>query len=492
VLYTSCFFTLVAMVSVRRMMCRLTLASLLVTLIIGALRAADLASRALVGMAMVLDVLASCVLIIVLAWLAVMPENASKVWKNAAKAMRQKEKRGDLSVERVEDMMIQKFQQACLSCCMRSPQKCPTTSRGQAFCRSASHRGETYDSVIRSYHKQCHAVAIDLLNRGMIKPEEIEDQSYSFVVGLPGVVLFRCLLRSAEPNVTGIMLADETQVNPDFGSFAERSILQIFLSLRDEVRATNLLQDRDLVRDFEVKLLNNSEDKLTFFDDAKAKVVSCWASFCSSAPSVNTLFSKMNGITLDITKMSVFKEQFAIFQKDFSREPYEQPLFSAAQNGDLSRLQELLELHKHTCDLNTLRSPKRATLLITAAMWGHFDVVGSLCERKAEVNAHTSSGKTALWCAAYYGQREVVELLLKKRADPHIQDSERSTAVKAAAFQGHTEVVDILCKHGAILNSVPRRMQPGDALAINSSPPSQDEAEEPPLESEVIFIMNDD
>jgi len=400
-----------------------------------------------------------------------------------------------LSVESVEDMMIH----SCLSFCTRrcrsrrTPQNGSRTPAEQTLYRSTSHRGETYDTVIRSYHAQCHAVAKDLRSSGLLRQEEIDCQDYSFCVGLPGVVLFRCLVRSAEPNVTGIMLADEKQVNPDFGNFAERQVLQLFLSLRDEVRATHLLQDKNLVSDFEVKLLgNNDEERVTYFDDAKGKVLSCWASFCSSAPSVNTLFSKINGITLDITKMSVFKEQFAIFQKDFCREPYEEPLFWAAQKGDLSKLQELLELHKITCDLNTLRSPKRATLLITAAMWGHFDMVGSLCERKAEVNAQTSSGKTALWCAAYYGRREVVELLLKKRADPHIQESERSTAVQAAARQGHTEVVDILCKHGAILHSVPRRKQPGDALAINSSPPLQDEPEEPPLESEVIFIMNDD
>ena len=73
-----------------------------------------------------------------------------------------------------------------------------------------------------------------------------------------------------------------------------------------------------------------------------------------------------------------------------------------------------------------------STLLATAALMGHTEVVALLLEHGADVNAKSRDGGTALHAAAFLGRAETVKLLLKKGADISLRNSMGSTAIDGA------------------------------------------------------------
>ena len=87
---------------------------------------------------------------------------------------------------------------------------------------------------------------------------------------------------------------------------------------------------------------------------------------------------------------------------------------------------------------------KYKKVLFDAATNGHLEVVKSLLEAKAEVEAKDKYGRTPLSWAAVEGHSEVVKSLLQAKAEVDAKDNDGKTALELAQGKGHKDVVELL------------------------------------------------
>ncbi len=104
-------------------------------------------------------------------------------------------------------------------------------------------------------------------------------------------------------------------------------------------------------------------------------------------------------------------------------------LSEAAFTGDLEALRQALT---DGADPNTKDPQSGSTLLATAALMGHTEVVGLLLEHGADVNARSRDGGTALHAAAFLGRAEIVKHLLDKGADTTLRNNMGGTPIEGA------------------------------------------------------------
>lgn len=127
------------------------------------------------------------------------------------------------------------------------------------------------------------------------------------------------------------------------------------------------------------------------------------------------------------------------------------PLLSAAEQGDLGRLDALLATQ---ADVDQ-RDFCAWTPLMKAALNGHAEAVQRLLDAGARVQLGDKGGYTALMLAASNNHVKVVELLLKGGADiNHTEKTQGWTALIWAAKRGHIETVQMLLNANA--NPSPR------------------------------------
>lgn len=89
------------------------------------------------------------------------------------------------------------------------------------------------------------------------------------------------------------------------------------------------------------------------------------------------------------------------------------------------------------------------TPLIRACAEGNLDLVKSLIEKGADIEAKNNDGRTALMWACENGIIEIVSFLVEKGANLNTKDSQGLTAVCNAAGNGHFAVVKLLVENGA-------------------------------------------
>jgi ankyrin repeat protein len=124
------------------------------------------------------------------------------------------------------------------------------------------------------------------------------------------------------------------------------------------------------------------------------------------------------------------------------------PLIQASAEGKTDVVKSLLE---KGADINALDGDGW-TAMREASRNGHTEVVRLLLEKGADISTHDGDGWTALSLAAGGGRTEVVKLLLERGADVNAQ-TWNGTALHSAAERGHTEIVKLLLEKGADVNA---------------------------------------
>ncbi|KAL3866380.1 hypothetical protein ACJMK2_043683 [Sinanodonta woodiana] len=136
----------------------------------------------------------------------------------------------------------------------------------------------------------------------------------------------------------------------------------------------------------------------------------------------------------------------------------ESELFEAIFNGDLVRVRQLIDsgINKNT----VLHNPARwegATILGTAAIEGHLDIVKYLIQQKVSVNfTDPCLGRTALHWACMVNRVDIVRHMLDNGSDVNICDKDNTTPLIKAVIHKCKDIVKLLIERGADVNQVDR------------------------------------
>ena len=99
--------------------------------------------------------------------------------------------------------------------------------------------------------------------------------------------------------------------------------------------------------------------------------------------------------------------------------------------------------------LVTTTGPYGWAPLHLAAEFGKQNIVETLLQHSAKIEAQTKLGSTPLHVAARYGQQLIIETLLKHGADKDAQTNEDATPLHLAAATGHPHILETLINAGA-------------------------------------------
>ncbi|XP_049774986.1 ankyrin repeat domain-containing protein 39 [Schistocerca cancellata] len=130
---------------------------------------------------------------------------------------------------------------------------------------------------------------------------------------------------------------------------------------------------------------------------------------------------------------------------------FERGLWSPAQNGDMSRVKNLLERGVPVDS----RDSAGYTALHYAARAGHAAICQQLIAAGALLDTKTrAGGATPLHRAAASGKLHIVQLLLEAGANSAVTDADGRTALHRAAEEGHSDVAELLLKNNKQLNNM--------------------------------------
>eukprot|EP00049_Salpingoeca_infusionum_P010287 m.174657 g.174657 ORF g.174657 m.174657 type:complete len:238 (-) comp14598_c0_seq3:22-735(-) len=126
----------------------------------------------------------------------------------------------------------------------------------------------------------------------------------------------------------------------------------------------------------------------------------------------------------------------------------------------------------HGADVNmkALPSLHKVSALHLAAKRGSTDIVTTLLDAGAKINARLVSGETALFFACEKGSVETVETLLVRGAEVNFKSSQGATAlILAAQLPNNAVVLQLLQKHGAKVNVQMKNGASALSMAFHSS-----------------------
>ena len=132
------------------------------------------------------------------------------------------------------------------------------------------------------------------------------------------------------------------------------------------------------------------------------------------------------------------------------------PLCKAAKNGDLERIEFLIDSGENP---NSVSQSVNAfsdqpgklgdSALRFAVAEGHVDIVRALLDGGADVNKANKDGATPLSASTNHSSAEIALILLDAGANPNAKNKDGGTALMSAAKQGHSEVAKVLLDAGA-------------------------------------------
>ena len=125
------------------------------------------------------------------------------------------------------------------------------------------------------------------------------------------------------------------------------------------------------------------------------------------------------------------------------------PLFIAAWNGHGEMIKTLLD---KGAEVNA-QGGYHGNALQAASARGHEQVVKILLDKGVEVNAQGGYYGNALYAASSGGHEQVVKILLDKGVEVNAQGRGYGNALQAASARGHEQVVKILLDKGAEVNA---------------------------------------
>ncbi|EKT59917.1 ankyrin repeat domain-containing protein [Providencia sneebia] len=128
------------------------------------------------------------------------------------------------------------------------------------------------------------------------------------------------------------------------------------------------------------------------------------------------------------------------------------PLLQAAEEGQLTRVQQLVE---QGADIEK-RDIRLRTPLLAATHNNQIDVARYLIENGADVNAKDAIQDSAYLYAGARGLQEILELTLSHGADLKSVNRYGGTALIPAAERGHIKTVETLIDAGVDVNHVNR------------------------------------
>ena len=133
------------------------------------------------------------------------------------------------------------------------------------------------------------------------------------------------------------------------------------------------------------------------------------------------------------------------------------PLCKAAKDGDLERVQFLLDSgeNPNAVSQSVNANPKTPggtagdSALRFAVFAGRADIVKALLDGGADVNKANKEGNTPLSASTRHSSEEITEILLDAGANPNAVNDGGGTVLVFAAYQGHSKVVKALLDAGA-------------------------------------------
>ncbi|CAO2653999.1 Nn.00g107320.m01.CDS01 [Neocucurbitaria sp. VM-36] len=123
-----------------------------------------------------------------------------------------------------------------------------------------------------------------------------------------------------------------------------------------------------------------------------------------------------------------------------------QPLYYACEGGQEEIVDALL---RAGADINYVNDSDKPAALHAAASNSHSDIVMTLLNNGANVDATSPDRGTALYAAAANADNEILKLLLDRGAKVNIIGGASRRALNIAAFNGNLEAVCILIERGA-------------------------------------------
>ena len=137
------------------------------------------------------------------------------------------------------------------------------------------------------------------------------------------------------------------------------------------------------------------------------------------------------------------------------------PLCKAAKDGDLERIQFLLDNgeNPNAVSQSVNANPKTPggvagdSALLFAVFAGRTDIVKALLDGGADANQANKNGSTPLSSSTNHSSGEITMMLLDAGANPNSANIEGMSALMFATIKGHSEVAKMLLDAGANPNS---------------------------------------